>query len=63
MVEFEGDQVPGSQVLHTTDAGEEYVPAEQTLQEVTDAPPAMTLYEPAKHDLQLAELVAPVYGR
>ena len=55
--------MPGSQVLHTTDAGEEYVPAEQTMQEVTDAPPAMTLYEPAKHDLQLAELVAPVYGR
>ena len=55
--------MPGSQVLHAVDADEKYVPAEQTMQEVTDAPPAMTLYEPAKHDLQLAELVAPVYGR
>jgi hypothetical protein len=60
VVEFEGDQVPGSQVLHAVDADEKYVPAEQTMQ---DAAPAMALYEPATHDLQLAELVAPVYGR
>jgi hypothetical protein len=61
--EFEGDQLPGSQVVHTAEAGDEYEPAEQTLQALIDSAPAMVLYVPAAHDVQLAELIAPAYGR
>jgi hypothetical protein len=57
LAEFEADQLPGSQVLHTLDADREYVPAEQTLQDVA---PAVPLKVPAAHDRQLED---PVYGR
>ena len=42
---------------------EEYVPAEQTLQVLTDTAPTVLLLVPAAHPMQLEELVAPVYGR
>ena len=43
-VELEGDQLPGSQLVQAVEAdGEEYSPAEQTLQVLTDTAPTVLL--------------------
>ena len=42
-MEFEEDQLPGSQVVHAVDLDGEYVPAEHTLQAPIDVAPAVPL--------------------
>jgi hypothetical protein len=62
-MEFEGDQLPGSQIVQLPEEGDEYEPAEQTLQALIDSAPVVALNVPAAHDKQLEESLAPVYGR